>query len=36
MTTILMLISLIIGIYIGWKFEHVVNDIIESIKLKLK
>lgn len=36
MTTILMLVSLIIGIYIGWKFEHVVNDIIESIKLKLK
>lgn len=36
MTIILMLLSLIIGIYIGWKFEHVVNDIIESIKLKLK
>jgi uncharacterized membrane protein len=35
MTTILILISLIVGIYIGWKYEHVVNDIIESIKTHL-
>ena len=32
MTTLI--IGLIIGIYIGWKYEHVVNDIIESIKSK--
>jgi hypothetical protein len=35
MTTILMLLSLIVGIYLGWKYEHVVNDIIESIKAHL-
>jgi hypothetical protein len=35
MTTILILLSLIIGIYLGWKFEHIVNDIIESIKIHL-
>ena len=31
---ITLIIGLIIGIYIGWKYEHVVNDIIESIKSK--
>jgi len=29
---ITLIIGLIIGIYIGWKYEHAVNDIIESIK----
>jgi len=31
---ITLIIGLIIGIYIGWKYEHVVNDLIESIKSK--
>ena len=35
MTTIIILITLTIGIYIGWKYEHVVNDIIESVKSHL-
>ena len=34
MTTLIILISLTIGIYIGWKYDHVVNDLIESIKSK--
>jgi len=32
---ITLIIGLIIGIYIGWKYEHVVNDLIESIKSHL-
>jgi len=35
MTTLIILLFLAIGIFIGWKFEHVVNDIIESVKLHL-
>jgi hypothetical protein len=35
MTTILLIIVFIIGVYIGWKYEYVINDIIESIKLNL-
>jgi uncharacterized membrane protein len=35
MTTILLIIVFVIGVYIGWKYEHVVNDIIETIKIHL-
>ena len=35
MTTTLILISLIIGCYLGWKYEQSINDIIESIKSHL-
>jgi hypothetical protein len=31
---ILFILGLIIGVWAGWKYEHVVNDIIESIKAK--
>jgi len=33
---IIFIIGLAIGVFLGWKYESVVNDIIESIKLKLK
>ena len=35
MTTLIILLFLAIGIFIGWKYEAIVNDIIESIKSKL-
>ncbi len=31
---ILFILGLIIGVWAAWKYEHVVNDIIESIKAK--
>jgi hypothetical protein len=30
------ILGIIVGIYLGWRYENVVNDIVESIKLKLK
>ena len=30
MTTLIILLFLAIGIFIGWKYETIVNDIIES------
>jgi len=24
------ILGLIVGVWIGWKYEHVVNDVIES------
>jgi hypothetical protein len=35
MTITLILISLIAGIYLGWKYELAINDFIESIKIHL-
>jgi hypothetical protein len=35
MTITLVLISLIAGIYLGWKYELAINDFIESIKIHL-
>jgi hypothetical protein len=35
MTTILLIIVFLIGIYVGWKYECTVNDIIESVKSHL-
>ena len=35
MTITLVLISLIAGIYFGWKYELAINDFIESIKIHL-
>jgi len=26
------ILGLIIGIWFGWRYEHIINDIIESIK----
>lgn len=31
---ILFILGLIIGIWAGWKYETVINDIIESVKAK--
>jgi hypothetical protein len=35
MTLTLILISLIAGMYLGWKYELAINDFIESIKSHL-
>ena len=35
MTITLIVISLIVGIYLGWKYELAINDFIESIKIHL-
>jgi hypothetical protein len=32
---ITLIIGLIIGIYLGWKYESAINDFIESIKSHL-
>ncbi|MEY2867667.1 MAG: hypothetical protein RIR01_51 [Bacteroidota bacterium] len=29
------ILGTVLGIYLGWKYEHIVNDIIETIKLHL-
>jgi len=26
------ILGLILGIWFGWRYEHIINDIIESIK----
>jgi len=26
------ILGLIIGVWLGWRYEHIINDIIESIK----
>jgi hypothetical protein len=35
MTITLILIFLTVGIYLGWKYELAINDLIESIKIHL-
>ncbi len=32
---ITLIIGLIIGVFIGWKYELAINDFIESIKIHL-
>ena len=29
------ILGIIIGAWLGWKYEHIVNDIIETIKIHL-
>ena len=29
------ILGIILGIYLGWKFEPAINDFIESIKIHL-
>lgn len=26
------ILGIIVGTWLGWKYEHIVNDIIESVK----
>jgi len=35
MTTLLMLIAFIVGAWLGWRYENILNDFIESIKARL-
>ena len=32
---IIFILGLIVGVYLGWKFEPVINDFIESINSHL-
>lgn len=32
---IIFILALILGIFIGWKYEPIINDFIESIKQHL-
>jgi hypothetical protein len=32
---ITLIVGLIIGVYLGWKYEMAINDFIESIKIHL-
>jgi hypothetical protein len=32
---ITLILGLIIGVYLGWKYELAINDFIESIKIHL-
>ena len=31
---IIFTLGVILGVYLGWKFEPAINDFIESIKIK--
>jgi hypothetical protein len=35
MTTFLMTLSFIVGAWLGWRYENILNDFIESIKARL-
>jgi hypothetical protein len=32
---IIFTLGVILGVYLGWKFEAAINDLIESIKIHL-
>lgn len=32
MTTLLMLIAFIVGAWLGWRYENIINDFIEHFK----
>jgi len=35
MTTLTILIVFIIGAWLGWRYENLINDFVESIKARL-
>ena len=32
MTTLLMLIAFIVGAWLGWRYEYIINDFVEHFK----